>query len=489
MANKLYVFGIGGTGSRVIKALTMLLASGVKLDDNFDMVVPIIIDPDTANGDLNRTADILMKYQNIVHKAGEDNSLFGTKIKTLTQLTNENHPNLSNNFKFSIDGSGQKFGESIDYNGLDDENKALIDLLFSKENIEADMTVGFKGNPNIGSVVLNKIVDSQEYLEFSNSFNEGDAIFIISSIFGGTGASGFPLLLKNLRTNDSSRLNSDKISKATIGAISYLPYFKVSDNNNNEKEIDSATFFGKAKAALSYYEHAIFNNNSLDVFYHIGDKANNNMKYAEGKAAQKNEAHFVELAGALAILDFVKNSSSSAQSNVTTIKEFGIEDDNGKLKFDSLGQDAKDKLKLPLSKLYLLDKFIEKSMTELLKSPGHYNGDNGIKKEFYNTDFYKSEFIPFLNYFKEWFDEMKKNDISFMPFHDNQDHDSLLDFIIGNQVSKGGLLSRNKAKGDILISAANKLIKSRELDKEEEASRFIKVFDKILEEQVNNILN
>jgi hypothetical protein len=486
---KLYVFGIGGTGSRVIKALTMLLASGVKLDNNFNMVVPIIIDPDTANGDLNRTADILMKYQNIVHKVGEDTSLFGTKVKTLTQLTNENLPNVSNNFKFSIDGSGQKFGESIDYNGLDDENKALIDLLFSKENIEADMTVGFKGNPNIGSVVLNKIVDSQEYHEFSNSFNEGDAIFIISSIFGGTGASGFPLLLKNLRTNDSSRLNSDKISKSAIGAISYLPYFKVSDNNNNEKEIDDATFFGKAKAALSYYEHAIFNNNSLDIFYHIGDKANNNMKYAEGKADQKNEAHFVELAGALAILDFVKNSSSSAQSNVTTIKEFGIEDDNGKLKFDSLGQDAKDKLKLPLSKLYLLDKFIEKSMTELLKSPGHYNGDNGIKKEFYNTDFYKSEFIPFLNYFKEWFDEMKKNDISFMPFHDNQDHDSLLDFIIGNQVSKGGLLSRNKAKGDILISAANKLIKSRELDKEEEASRFIKVFDKILEEQVNNILN
>ena len=262
-----------------------------------------------------------------------------------------------------------------------------------------------------------------------------------------------------------------------------------SDNNNNEKEIDSATFFGKAKAALSYYEHAIFNNNSLDVFYHIGDKANNNMKYAEGKAAQKNEAHFVELAGALAILDFVKNSSSSAQSNVTTIKEFGIEDDYGKLKFDSLGQDAKDKLKLPLSKLYLLDKFIEKSMTELLNSPGHYNSDSGIKKDFYNTDFYKSELLPFLDYFKEWVDEMKTNDISFMPFHDNQQHDSLLDFIIGNQVSKGGLLSRNKAKGDLLISAANKFIKSGELDKEEEESKFIKVFDKILEEQVNNILN
>jgi hypothetical protein len=490
MIKKLYVFGIGGTGSRVIKALTMLLASGIKLENNFDIIVPIIIDPDTANGDLNRTADILMKYQNIVNKSGENNALFGTKIKTLNQLTNENVPNLSNNFKFSIDGSGQKFGESIDYNGLDAENKSLIDLLFSEANIRADMTVGFKGNPNIGSVVLNKIVDSQEYHEFSNSFNKGDAIFIISSIFGGTGASGFPLLLKNLRTNDASRLNSDLISKANIGAISYLPYFKVSDNNNNEKEIDSATFFGKAKAALSYYNHAIFKSNAINTFYHIGDNANNNMKYAEGKADQKNDAHFVELAGALSIIDFVKNIPlTNNNNNETEIKEFGIENGIGKLKFDSLGQVAKDSLKAPLSKLYLLNNFIKISMDNLLKSTGHYNGDKGISKDFYNSDFYKSEFIPFLNYFKEWIDEMKKNDISFMPFHDNQDHDTLFDFIIGNEVDKGGIFSKNKATGKILIEEANKLIKTGILDNEKQEARFIKIFDTILGNQIIKILN
>jgi len=490
MANKLYVFGIGGTGSRVIKALTMLLASGVKLDNGFDIVVPIIIDPDTANGDLNRTADILTKYQNIVNKTGDENDMFGTKIKTLTQLTNEHSPNLSNNFKFSIDGSGQEFGQSIDYNGLDNENKALIDLLFSKENIEADMTVGFKGNPNIGSVVLNKIVGSNEYTEFANSFNQGDAIFIISSIFGGTGASGFPLLLKNLRTNDSSKLNSNLISRATIGAISYLPYFKVSDNNNNKKEIDSTTFFGKAKAALSYYEHAIFkNNNTLNVFYHIGDNADNNMEYAEGKAGQKNDAHFVELAGALAIVDFVKSIPVVSQSNQTDIKEFGVEEGSLKLKFDSLGQDAKDKLRVPLSKMYLFDKFVEKSMDELLKSPGSFNGENGIKKEFYNSDFYKVEFIPFLNYFKEWIDEMETNDISFTPFHENQSHDSLSDFIIGNEVSKGGFLSKNKITGDVLIKNAHKLVKEGKLNNVTEEERFIKVFDDILTVQLNNILN
>ena len=51
--SKLYVFGIGGTGSRVIKSLTMLLASGVRMKS--DAIVPIIIDPDVAAADLTRT--------------------------------------------------------------------------------------------------------------------------------------------------------------------------------------------------------------------------------------------------------------------------------------------------------------------------------------------------------------------------------------------------------------------------------------------------
>ena len=47
--SKIYIFAIGGTGSRVLKSLTMLLAAGVKT--NASEIVPIIIDPDAACGD------------------------------------------------------------------------------------------------------------------------------------------------------------------------------------------------------------------------------------------------------------------------------------------------------------------------------------------------------------------------------------------------------------------------------------------------------
>lgn len=64
--SKLYVFAIGGSGSRVLRSLTMLLSSGVHTDYE---IVPMIVDPDQSNGDLVRTVDIMRSYENIIRKS------------------------------------------------------------------------------------------------------------------------------------------------------------------------------------------------------------------------------------------------------------------------------------------------------------------------------------------------------------------------------------------------------------------------------------
>ena len=64
--SKIFVFGIGGTGSRVLRSLTMMLASGVKFGAS--EVVPIIIDPDASNADLTRTVALLNNYSAINEK-------------------------------------------------------------------------------------------------------------------------------------------------------------------------------------------------------------------------------------------------------------------------------------------------------------------------------------------------------------------------------------------------------------------------------------
>ena len=61
--SKLFVFGIGGTGVRVLKSLIMLLAAGVRVKTN--ELVPIIIDVDHGGGDLTRTVDLLKNYRKV----------------------------------------------------------------------------------------------------------------------------------------------------------------------------------------------------------------------------------------------------------------------------------------------------------------------------------------------------------------------------------------------------------------------------------------
>lgn len=61
--SKLYIFGIGGTGSRVLRSFTMMLAAGVKIGVN--EIVPIIIDPDVSNADLTRTVQLMNTYRAI----------------------------------------------------------------------------------------------------------------------------------------------------------------------------------------------------------------------------------------------------------------------------------------------------------------------------------------------------------------------------------------------------------------------------------------
>jgi len=70
--NNLYIFAIGGSGSRVIRSLAMLLASGVETQSN---IIPMIIDPDSSNGDLVRTVSMLRLYEQIHEQLDFDNSL------------------------------------------------------------------------------------------------------------------------------------------------------------------------------------------------------------------------------------------------------------------------------------------------------------------------------------------------------------------------------------------------------------------------------
>jgi len=199
----LYVFAIGGSGSKVVESLTMLLAAGMKVG-SYNEVIPVLIDPDLLNGNLNRTNDLLKNYEETGKQSNYEGNFFGTKIKPLIEDSSEK-------YKYALEGLNSTFGEFIAYTSLDNnlgltnnkKIKKLASLLFSEKNdylLNLDMNVGFKGYPNIGSVAFNKFAKSPAFREvFQSKVNSGDAVIFIGSIFGGTGAAGLPALLANIR--------------------------------------------------------------------------------------------------------------------------------------------------------------------------------------------------------------------------------------------------------------------------------------------------
>lgn len=349
--SKIYVFAIGGTGARVLKSLTMLLAAGVRT--NASEIVPIIIDPDAACGDKTDTVILMNQYSTIFntlsHHAGSELDAFSTKFIKLP---------FPNEYVMPMgDNTNDTFGNYMNLNALSNENRALVNMLFSKENQTTNMTKGFFGNPNIGSVVLNQFANSNEFRTFAANFSPDDKIFIISSIFGGTGASGSPLLLKNLRhiSPDLHIANADAIQNAEIGAITVLPYFNVQPKDR--ALIDSDTFVSKTKAALSYYER---NLRDLNVLYYIGDQARGQQQNNEGGPQQRNEAHFVELAAALSIIDFANNHYPNMQA--TIYKEFGIRDDTMDITLLNLSTPTYRQLARPLTEFTLFSKYLSEKL-------------------------------------------------------------------------------------------------------------------------------
>ena len=436
MSRKLYIFGIGGTGSRVIKALTMLLASGCKLENGFDTVIPIIIDPDISNGDLNRTKDILRLYQEIRNQVKDPNDFYSQEVKTVNELATQNKSISPDYFQFKLDGVDNiTFSQYIGFDALSEDyknfkdDKNFIRLLYSESNLNSNLSVGFKGNPNMGSIVLNQFTDSEDFKRFGQTFGAEDAIFIINSIFGGTGAAGFPLLLNNLRGNEKL-FNHARIKDAPVGGITYLPYFTLS-KQDEINEIKAESFEEKSKIAIDYYNRTIINQRKINVLHFVGNRGNTNAEvYAVGGGEQKNRAHFLEIAGALSIVEFCKNIASYSCSEgkttrPTEIKEFGIERNNESISFDDLNIANKDQFYKPLAKFRLYTQYLQEGLNRALNvsrwtKSNFFIFDKQKKspcdKTYFDSSEYKNQIIAFNTHFIEWISELSKNKPSFNPF-------------------------------------------------------------------------
>lgn len=442
---KVFVFCVGGTGLRVMKSITMLMAAGV--DTNGYTVVPIKVDPHRDLGERKGLNSLLEDYMKIYEKTVTDgketlnplNGFFSSRMLSLSDLNNQQ------NDTDELGGDERRFGDYINADiPNNDVNRYFVQTLYSQKNLDNKLSVGFKGNPNVGTVVLGDMIEGANWFKgFKDKFDDGDRIFIISSIFGGTGASGYPLIEKKVR----DAKDYPKLSKALMGAVTVLPYYSLEDPGTTNSDIDSTSFLTKAKSALTYYENTVLS----DYLYYAGEKSENWATYENNEAEQKDKAHFIEIVAASALFDFLKRERQDTKQYMSrTIRE-----NKQSLDHISLGDDYNDIIKC------LADFSLLRLIVNTLPSEKYFplKKRRGFDVGFYNGDEYIA-LKHFIDTFKGWYDELATNNRAFTPLNLEKEK-NLSDWIKGMSLSL-------KNDSDILLG----MIETSRSDKENNNNHF-----------------
>ncbi len=298
----IYFLAIGGTGAKVAEAVVHAAAAGLFIKDGNDDVAPdtleiLLVDPDTGNGNLQATTTTVTTYNNCWGLFGGNTGFPWLK----TQITACN--NLS-----PCENSAIQLRNYFQYDTQSDENKHFIDVLYTQAERDRDLTKGFAGIASVGAAIMTGIKKRDDWATFLNKIEQDVdnkkqvKIFLCGSIFGGTGASGFPTL---------GRILADKLddanwrTKVRLAGCLMLPYFSFQDKKETQIHAKSSEFALRTKAALEYYEAQKLR---LDTVYLLGTP--NRVTTGEfqlGAEAQRNEPHFIELLATTALRDFLFN--------------------------------------------------------------------------------------------------------------------------------------------------------------------------------------
>lgn len=433
-----YVFAIGGTGARCLESLIYLCAMGLGPNE----LHPILVDPDSGNGNLNRTKELIIRYKEIRDKIKNPipgslfytNMLFNEQEKdpdVKTQIPNFFDPN------YRLQPGTNTLKHFIDYNNKlqGNDGKYLADLLFSSNEMEMDMAQGYRGVPSIGSMLMSNIEQHKMWKALVSDLknNSESKVFLFASVFGGTGASGYPVI---------SRLIKNEAPEARVGGALLLPYFRLPDPKNliqqrenlkKEKVLpDSNSFMVNSKAACDFYGK---NFKAIDSNYILGDDLDQCAQYDDyqlGSNEQKNDAHMIELFAAYAALDFWEKKGQNYK------KYYHIQVHNptegGEQSLEITAQDLPDDNKeKPFERLALFCHYVtelyglaENQKSALINKVAWLR-NNGIRgKQVLESKAELNTLKEFSDTFKQWINQNHSNSAPLSVLADDMDLEFLL---------------------------------------------------------------
>lgn len=319
MNEKIFIIGIGGTGMRCLESFVHLCAMGMLDNTEVDILA---LDTDRENGNFRRLKELVDVYTKSKGVNKEQYTLketfFSAKI---------------NYHQFSPDYSRQdtgNFSRLVKYGDLRYSNSQqadLANLLFTKNTREFDLKHGYRAQTNLGSFLMyHNIIE-----EVQNS-HDGDLakfisslvtacqtgkpkVFVLGSVFGGTGASSIPVLPKAFNKAANILAPGTSLKDAFFGAILLTSYFsfKVPSADYVARQLVVATsekFAMNSQAAMMFYNEDRTVKHTYQKFYMLGTPTidfstdHDEKDTLTGGTKQENDSHYIELFAAFAAYDF-----------------------------------------------------------------------------------------------------------------------------------------------------------------------------------------
>lgn len=303
------IIGIGGTGMRCVEAFVYMCAVGMFPGKEFQI---FLLETDNGNGNFQRVLEAIKFYREVKGGDGRPNpdGFFSASILEPEQI----------NLVYNNEGVGfHSYREILESPAFDDdtseENQILANLLLDKGVQNYDLLHGYRAKPHLGSFLMYNFFVTEakkqnpEIFRILNYFSLGDKVFLMGSVFGGTGASSIPVLPRALeeayRLIDESHVTklSDMVDFGAVLLTSYFD-FNVTPNQTNEVVAKANSFLINSQLALQYYEDDPYVKKAFKSFYHIGwplksptnfNGANKKGKANTGGSSQTNPSHVIEL--------------------------------------------------------------------------------------------------------------------------------------------------------------------------------------------------
>lgn len=291
-----YVLFIGGTGARVYRSFLHICAAGAVREKEINA---LLLDVDSDNQAVKVCCDLYQLYQKHHEELqnADSNAISQTPPFYCDIHMPENAKVIS-----PIQGTVSSLEHTAN---VDQTRIRAMSWFYSKKEREQNLKNGFYAHPNIGCVFFQNFKDGvmQQFLEKIKGElqkEESVKVVLVGSVFGGTGASGLPSIMKLIHSNCGE--HSENLH---CHGVLVTPYFEVPVPDDEERKnnlvINSSNFYHNTRTALEYYgEHGTF-----ERTYLIGkDKLDQvSLKYISGGPEQDNKSHIVEVCAAMAVRD------------------------------------------------------------------------------------------------------------------------------------------------------------------------------------------